>query len=186
MAGFEKAQVRGSHGRWAGSKTKLLAAARKALHAQAEARKAVQLSRSNAAAISHYTHDSYAINRGLWRDKGTHVDVVKQINNALDRFPNHVGTVFRNVDMSRQSSRDRYEVGNTVTEKGFISTTTKRDTGFGGDFKFVIHSKTGKQIWGHSNHPEEREVMFKSGTKFKVMAKHVAKNGITVIYLREK
>lgn len=184
MAGFALTQKRDAHGRWSGKE--LMVRARKVMTKNEELRKVVKLKIADAAAISNYTHHSDMINSKLWKNKTDplHEEAVSSLNKALSRFPDHNGTVFREVYLSA-AQMSRYKVGSTITEKGFISTTTKRNTGFGGDTRFVIHSKTGKQIWDHSDHPREREVLFQSGTKFKVLARKKTKNGLTVIYLQQ-
>jgi hypothetical protein len=152
------------------------------------ARQAVKLSLENAAALSSYTAQSAHINSKLWHNKTdpNHEAQVAQLNKMLDKMPNHVGTVHRTVDLATMAKLGRYKVGSTITEKGFTSATTKRDTGFGGNTHIIIHSASGKQVWAHSNHPKEKEVLFKNGTKFKVLSiHHYAGGEMHVIHMRE-
>ena len=188
MAGFQKTQQRDAHGHWAGGKGALIKAAAKAAAKQKAARAAVKLSIENAAALEGYTKYSATINSKLWHGKSdpAHDAQVKSINAVLDKMPVHSGTVFRQADLATAAKAGRYKVGATITEKGFTSATTKRDTGFGGNTYMVIHSRNGKQVWDHSRHPKEREVMFKSGTKFKVLSvAHHHDKEITVIHMLE-
>jgi hypothetical protein len=193
MGGFQKTQARDAHGHWMGSKGALLQAARKAMAAQKAARQAVKLSIAHAAALEGYTKYAAGINSKLWHSKlwhsktdAAHTEQVKTINAMLDKMPTHNGTVFRNMDLTTAKKQDRYKVGAIITEKGFTSATTKRDTGFAGNTFFRIHSQTGKQVWDHSRHPKEREVLFKSGTKFKVLAvEHIPHKETTIIHMIE-
>lgn len=184
MAGFKETQRRGAHGRWAGSTLRKIG--QKIQAQKAGARKSVKISILDAANLHQYTKDSYRINHGLWKKATPDIhDFEAKLNQTLSKFPAHKGTAFCEVDLSN-SAIARYKVGATVTEKGFVSTSAKRDPGFAGNVKFVIHSKTGRQIWDHSNHPKEKEILFHSKTKFKVLAKkYNPKLDQHIIYLSE-
>jgi len=75
-----------------------------------------------------------------------------------------------------------YEVGKTITAKTFTSTTTResvmdRFVGFTG-VKIAIKSKgkRGKAVLSKGPHPDEHEVLFKRGTKFKILRKEIGKS----------
>lgn len=184
MAGFKENQRRGAKGRWAGST--LRKAAQKVQTQKDAARKSVKLSITDAVQLHQYTKDSYRINSGLWKKPTQDIqDFEYKLNQTLSKFPAHSGTTFREVDLSN-ASLARYKVGASITEKGFISTSTKRDPGFAGNAKFIIRSRTGRQVWEHSNHPAEREVLFHSKTRFRVLAKkYNPKLEQHIIYLQE-
>jgi hypothetical protein len=63
-----------------------------------------------------------------------------------------------------------YQPGKVFVEQGFMSTSKDSST-WSGDLQFVIKSKTGRDIQKISSHPGEAEVLFKSGTRFKIAAR---------------
>jgi hypothetical protein len=91
------------------------------------------------------------------------------LNSALDKLPAHVGKVYRKVSVSTEISA-LYQPGKVFVEQGFMSTSKSSST-WAGDLQFVIHSKTGRDIEDISSHPDEKEVLFKSGTRFKITAR---------------
>lgn len=107
-------------------------------------------------------------------------NAAKLIDAALDKFPNYVPpkhfnipipTVRRAASLS-QAQLAQYQVGTVVTEKGF--TSTSKYAGFSADgeevnAKYIIYSKTGKDISAIAHRPDEHEVLFKRNTKFKVL-----------------
>lgn len=63
------------------------------------------------------------------------------------------------------------EVGKTITSKQFISTSTRRQTGFGHigyDIRIRKGSKAGQYIGGMSKFGSEKEFLLKYGAKFKI------------------
>jgi SPP1 gp7 family putative phage head morphogenesis protein len=98
------------------------------------------------------------------------------------------GTVYRGTTYS-QAKIDAYKPGATVTELGFTSTSTDglvaADT-FGGGIFFRIQSKTGVSISKYSDSPDESEVLFRSGTRFKVISSAEDEFGDFVIELEEE
>ncbi|RJQ70558.1 hypothetical protein D5S17_28940 [Pseudonocardiaceae bacterium YIM PH 21723] len=96
------------------------------------------------------------------------------LNSMLDKLPNHEGPVRRGITVEGADLRDvlqRYEPGTTIKEPGFTSTAPGH-AGFGGNVEFQIYSRTGKDI---SEFPSrmmyEEEVLFGSGTNFKVLGR---------------
>ena len=61
----------------------------------------------------------------------------------------------------------RYQVGAIVPEHGYFSTSITRP--FGGPHRFVVHSARGRHIRQLSAHEIEDEVLFPSGTPFRVL-----------------
>lgn len=111
---------------------------------------------------------------------------------ALDALPNHTGTVYRGTVMPK-SLLDQYEVGKTITEKAFVSTSTEPNVAesfgkgaAGGEVsvRYAIQSKQGKSVKMVSAVPGEEEILFKPDTQFKVLGKKT-KNGVVHIYLEE-
>lgn len=121
----------------------------------------------------------------------------RDLNAVLDKVANYEGTVYRVVnDIPRPRVRSTGEVlldtglrnqgpitrgmnvGDVVTQKGFTSTARARNAHtFGyrypsmGQTRLKIESRTGKAIERTSSRGSEWEVLFKSGTKFKVTGK---------------
>ena len=80
----------------------------------------------------------------------------------------------------------KYSVGEVVTEKGFVSSSRDEFERFDSarPHRLLIHSKNGKIIEKISVLPLEYEVLFKSGTKFKVL-KRTQEKGYLLIELQE-
>ena len=79
-----------------------------------------------------------------------------------------------------------FPVGGIHYEKGFKSSSSNLNKPFAGNTKTVIISKNGVNIANNvAVKPEEEEVLFKSGTKFRVLAREKNINGINEIILEE-
>lgn len=90
---------------------------------------------------------------------------VKELNKALDKLPAYEGETHRGASLSPKQVA-LYKRGMIVEERGFMSTS--KGKGFKANVKFSIKGKTGRNISRLSLHPGEREVLFRSGTRFKV------------------
>lgn len=93
---------------------------------------------------------------------------VNQLNKALDKLPPHVGTVYRKATLKPEAVA-LYQPGKIVEERGFTSSSKEQGT-WSGDVQFVLKSKSGRDISHISRHPGEAEVLFKSGTRFKIVS----------------
>ncbi len=91
-------------------------------------------------------------------------------NQAIAKLPNHVGTVRRDVSLSRDVI-DKYVVGEPTVYEQFSSTTTKMDGAFSGNVTYTIETKTGADISGLSKYRREAEVLLPSGVKHLVKEK---------------
>jgi hypothetical protein len=133
------------------------------------------------AAINLYTRggDSYLneIHRGNSKPfRGQEENFVKidaRLQAALDKLPNWDDELVyrraRKHDYNGDPIADKYRVGEIIQEEAYMSTTTKvisKD-----DIRFIVYSRTGKNITSLSEYPNEREVLFKAKTKFRVLAK---------------
>jgi len=77
-------------------------------------------------------------------------------------------------------------VGKIITEKAFTSTSYTKGAEFKRNTRFTIYSETGKKIDFLSNHPYEKEVLFKPGTEFRILSKKTnAETGIREIVMEE-
>jgi hypothetical protein len=117
---------------------------------------------------SHYVALNTALRAGMMTEQ-QYVHVAN-INRALGKLPNMVGTVYRG---RKDSAAHLYKEGMIVEERGFTSTSTNEmfSVNWAGGptgTKFQITSKTGKSVKDFSQHPQENEVLFKSGSRFKV------------------
>ena len=63
-----------------------------------------------------------------------------------------------------------------VEERGFTSSSKKEDT-WHGSYHYEIKSKHGKDVSSMSLHTSESEVLFQSGSRFKV----ISKNGYKIV-----
>lgn len=168
------------------------------------------LTSEDALAINMYTRQFYwNINKGLrgqkfeqFAETGPQFTMVlnkkitKQINDGLSKLEDFSGTVYRGASLPggleamEAAVAKHYKVGTVITEKGFTSTSTERSSMLSGRIRFEIQSKTGKVVRTLSRHEHENEVLFRSGTKFKVLqveteATGIGASNITVIRLLE-
>lgn len=94
---------------------------------------------------------------------------VKTLDSALAKLPSYQGIVVRGTSLPSHIM-DLHQPGQKVLYDSFTSTST--DSGFSGADTFLILSKTGKPIMGLSNYDNEAEILFKSRTTFKILARH--------------
>lgn len=95
----------------------------------------------------------------------------KVMNSALDKLESYKGYVFRGADLSSEiinKYKKAAETGEPYTENYYLSTSKDREGVFDRNTMYQIKSKNGKQIEELSFFSEEKEVLFKEGTKFKI------------------
>ncbi len=63
----------------------------------------------------------------------------------------------------------QHQPGNIVEDRGFKSTSAEGESPFRGPHRLTILSRHGKRIQPYSRYSAEREVLFKSGTRFRVL-----------------
>ena len=149
------------------------------------------LSEWDVALMSQYTGGmAGSINAGLYNGGVQFANTAgaRALNAALAKMPKHTGTVYRGTNTRSDWTADyidaRYQVGETVIERGFGSSATQESASFNGILRFVIKTK-GKQgaIMGHLGGygAKEMEVLFGAGSKFRVLRKkRSGSQGITV------
>ncbi len=108
--------------------------------------------------------------------------VVKRLNSSLDKLPSYNNDVYRGISFPNMEEAINFikniKVGQTITELGFTSTSIKQGVALEflrtnkAGFLFKIKSKNGKWIGELSDFQEELEVLFKSGSIFKVKKMH--------------
>lgn len=133
---------------------------------------------------SHFVQTNTALRSGVMTEaRWNHV---KQLNDALDKLPAYKGTTYRKTNISVDKLGSMYPVGSIVEERGFTSTSKESDK-WSGNVQYTISSKNGRDVSRLSVHPGEKEVLFKSGTRFKVTGSKIGGNihGISTINLEE-
>ncbi|MCE7005718.1 ADP-ribosyltransferase domain-containing protein [Kibdelosporangium philippinense] len=112
---------------------------------------------------------------------------IRTVNSALNHLPPYQGLVSRVINTQHPALRaSQYPMGAVITERGFLSTSQEGASKFPGKVELRIHSLTGRDIAPISHRPNEREVLFPSGTQFKVVGTGFDPNtGKHYIQLRE-
>lgn len=139
--------------------------------------------------IYYYSVEGYdQLNEDLRDGKGN--EYAEHLNHALEKLPDYEGIVFRGspldvweIDVYRKA----YSHDTEVTELAFMSCSISvyvAQQFSKGKVIFSIASKTGKQVQQLSFHGYEKEVLFQSQCRFKVVEIHDTDN-MTTIYLRE-
>jgi hypothetical protein len=139
-------------------------------------------------AIAHYTGSGYwEMNQQLRARTvapgSTMEQRIEALSTALGKLPKHEGPVFRGTILTPEQI-SRYEPGKFVTERAFTSTSTDPGKAFPGDVRFLIDSRTGRDVSAYSGAPES-EVLFDRDTVFEVLRTTTDAKGKTVIYLAE-
>lgn len=146
------------------------------------------LYKPEAVILREYTgHSAQQINAELRSNKPSlkALSFARILNRALNKLPSYRGKVWRDIDLPEKTLA-KYSVGEVVTEKGFVSSSRDEFERFDSarPHRLLIHSKNGKIIEKISVLPLEYEVLFKSGTKFKVL-KRTQEKGYLLIELQE-
>lgn len=137
-------------------------------------------------AINQYkSAKSYQINSALRGEMPATPEIeaiVSDIDQALEKLPVYLGITRRSISsdmiVDLEGFHKKYTPGAIVEELSFTSSSTDSyDPGM--DIQMVIKSKTGRDMRAYN--PLEQEVLFKRGTKFKV----VRRDGNT-FYLEEE
>ncbi len=99
-------------------------------------------------------------------------------NAVLEKLPRYNGTVFSGIsfdsmqlDKYIQEMKECLSSGKEYVNKAFMSSSTNidRTSIFGDNLMLVIKSKKGVDVKAISHYPGEDEVVFRSGSKFKVL-----------------
>jgi hypothetical protein len=139
--------------------------------------------------IKHYTGHGYdTLNHQLRDGKLSDEtwEMVKGVNGALDKLPPYIGISTRRIHDEGGKFADQYHVGYIHEERGFVSSSRGNKAAFGGGtLEYQIEGFSGRHIVKLSSHPSENEVLFKAGTRFKVLSKEKKQSNLTVIKMRE-
>lgn len=133
-----------------------------------------KLDKKDIYAIDQYkSARSYRINAGL-RGEGPLSDadkaIIRDIDKSIQKLPVYEGTVYRSLSSDMMIDADsfweRYRPGTIVVEPAYTSVSENvYDDGM--DIQMVIQSKNGRDMREYN--PNESEVLFQRGTKFKVV-----------------
>lgn len=125
--------------------------------------------------IATYTGKAHhKLNNALREGTATakQIKFAERLDEALSKLPDHNGKTYRDIDIPKQNLKaflKRYRQGEIVEEYQFTSTSQRNDLkGFSGNIKFIVYGKKGKDIEKMSLYPEEKEVLFKTKSRFYV------------------
>lgn len=128
------------------------------------------LNEYEAAFIARYTGNGYkelnaALRKGVLRPQTW--EYTRRLNDALDRLEPFNGKVYRKATLNPEQA-NQYIPGMVIEERGFTS-TSKNSSTWSGSYRYIIESKKGRDIQELSHHYSEAEVLFKSGSRFRVI-----------------
>lgn len=123
-----------------------------------------------------------ALRKGSWSIK-QHI-YANTVNKALKKLPAYTGVTKRFADLDA-SLQSLYQVGNVVEERAFTSTSKNPGWSWGGNTRYYISGKSGRDVSGISNHKNEGEVLYPARTFFKVTKVTGAPGGIMEIHMEE-
>jgi NAD:arginine ADP-ribosyltransferase len=146
-----------------------------------------QLTEIERVVLFDYTGSSFErINKGLRNGSQDPFILAyeKVLNNALDKLPNYnknsvrFSGYYSDVEIAIQKGE--------FIDNGFLSSTAELDSklGFNNEVVFTIEGETGKLIEDISQFPHEREVLFKSKTKF-IITSCNKQDGVIYLFLKE-
>ena len=98
------------------------------------------------------------------------------LNDALDKLPDQPGTSWRGANLSREE-RAEYVPGNIVSWPAFSSTSRRKEKAFYRNSLFRVEGHHGKDIKPYSAVPSEDEMLFKSGSRFRVLKRYKEPDG---------
>jgi hypothetical protein len=150
--------------------------------------KKLGVSVDDVAVVQSYIGDGYKkLNKALRSSpNAAQQQFADQLNSALDKLPPHIGEVYRLTKLTPEQVA-QLQPGTVYSDPAFTSTSAKEDflQGQTGDYQaahntdITIKSKTGKDVSSFQEHLDEAEVLFKSGTKFRVVSnKRVGKRNV--------
>ena len=129
-------------------------------------------------AIHLYTDHMYKYINPVLRDGDlfdAYSDFIHALCSGLNVLPNYEGEVIRVVNLPNDVL-DSYQVNSIVTEKAFMSSSADKtgtdvfrtNTDKQYNTIFYIYSFSGKDISQISKWPNEKEILFRAGTNFRV------------------
>ncbi len=124
-------------------------------------------------ALTSYTGGGYhQLNKSLRSWASAERDSVRNqkltLQDALSRINDERGVFRRGTDLT-EAQRKPYVVGKVIPAPAFTSASA--GDGFGGNTRFIIHGRRGKNVVRYSQYPKEDERLFTADTRFKVLAR---------------
>jgi ADP-ribosyltransferase exoenzyme len=135
-----------------------------------------ELTTHEKAIIYKYSEDGYQdLNEKLRISNGVNIPIFgKLLSECLEKLPNFVGNVYRSTNLTDEEYNrylTAYLKDELIIESFFISTSRSRLIGNQfGNFSFEIFSQTGKCIENISKFYNEKEVVIKYNTSFRVIS----------------
>lgn len=169
------------------SRNKKILAFRELLKKDPTKLEGLNLSKEDAEIIHAWTTPDYykdinAVLRGEKEATQFELDFIEKLNNALDKLDNFKGTVYRDLDSNFPIKEllENYQKGGPYKFKGFSASDKNPDMNLKkwkhkpAKYRLEIKSKTGKSVkqiaWENPKLEEQLdEVLFKDGTKFKII-----------------
>ncbi len=111
-------------------------------------------------------------------------DYARTLNDALDRLPDEQGTFYRGIQLTAVEQAT-YTPGSVHTWAGFSSSSARRSGAFSGNTRFIILARNGKDIRRYSAAESQDEVLFKAGSRFRVIGTPSRQGGLLVIEVEE-
>ncbi len=158
-------------------------------HPAGASESASRTSEVDQAALHDYTGGGFReINQALRGKQPLTSDIQERANaisKAISRLPPYSGMTWRGTTLSTEQA-NRYLPGGFVREPAFTSTSKAPESAFSGNTRFIVSSRNGKDVSGHSLCPWESEVLFDKGSQFYVVSNQPGPMpGTHVIILRE-
>lgn len=151
------------------------------------------LSSYERAIIYKYTDDGYeSLNESLREEKGL-TNFGQYVNFSLSILPDYEGLCYRSIKCSKKSLHIYYDAlnsGSTIIEKTFLSCSRSKALAlyFSDSPLFIIKSKKGKNIEKIAKFgiddisgQNEKEILFRCNSKFKVLDIKEKNKKITII-----
>jgi len=121
--------------------------------------------------LKFYTNKSYyKFNQALISGNKTNdvIEIEKLLNKTLDKIPSSSGTFYRGIGKEEIQMLSKYKVGDEITYKNFLSTSSERDIAIKFLTKNNLKTQEASLIIEYSDAPLESEILFKNGSKFKL------------------
>ncbi|WP_221800510.1 phage minor head protein [Oceanobacter mangrovi] len=132
----------------------------------------------------HYYLDINSQLRGVDKKDSATSGLISVLRSALRKLPNHDGETFRRTTLPA-AVLAKHKVNKVLTLKEFTSTSYGADV-FSGPHRLVFYGKSGKRLGWISVYGEsEREVLFNSPTRFRVIDRFTDDAGIETIVMKE-
>ena len=112
---------------------------------------------------------------------------IKVTNSGLNKLQVYQGVVYRGTFLTEQQIqkyKEAFKKGEVWIEKGFTSSSMDKQSAFKGNVRYEFLSKTGVMVEKLSEFDNEKEVLFKSNSQFKIL-EVIENNGSTLIRMKE-